>query len=242
MLTMIKYLQLPEMDELNKIKNYLIHKISTIEILLERPIKLKKTYGFYNNLLILHRFNKKLIPWDIIDKDIVFKNIKSLEKKTSFGHFEINNYFLNERLMRIISTSISPMMVKTLVLEKVCLTDYTFTLLYSCDFTSLERLDLSNNDITNRTIKCLSRMVLSNKFQILIINFTNIDGNGIKMMANSSIFLHLKRLHFITKVNPDRVKTNGNDLKKFEKLTNLMCRNDEIINPNGLYIDHIIFT
>lgn len=242
MLSMIKYLHLPEMDEVNKIKNYVIHKISTIEILLERPIKLKKSYGFYNNLLILHRFNKKLVPWDIIDKDEVFKSIKKLEKKTSFCHFDISHYYLSERIMRIVSTCISPLMVKTLVLDKVCLTDYVFTLLYSCDFSSLERLDLSNNDISNRCIKALSKMILSNKFEAFIINFTNIDGEGIKMMANSSNFLHLKRLHFIAKVNPDRVKTNGNDLKKFEKLSNLMCRHDEIINPNGLYIDYIIFT
>lgn len=242
MIATIKYLQLPEMDNLNKIKNYSIHKISTLEILLERPIKFSKTYGFYNNLLILNRFNSKLVPWDNIDKDDVFKSLKKLEKKTSFGYFEVNNYFLSERIMRIVATCISPLKVKTLVLDKVCLTDYALTLLYSCDFTALERLDLSNNDITNRSVKNLSKMVFTNNFQVFIINFTNIDGDGISIMANSKIFSHLKRLHFISKVNYDRVKTNGNDLKKFEKLTNLMCRHDEILNPKGLYIDNIIFT
>lgn len=223
------YLQQPELFNLQKVKNTnLNYNICSLKVKL---VPIKGTTLPYD-YVVTRNFGCHISKFDEIRKndDFVIK-MRGYWMKNRMKAKELMEIkspkLLKEAHINILYATIYKANVRFLILSDCNLNDFFFSKLCWLDFKHLRELNLNNNNLTNHTVKNLSKMNFSSSFEKLEINMNRLDEDAIRIIINSKNFHYIVLLSIF--LREDRIKKEKipfKDISKIRRLYKIICNID----------------
>lgn len=223
------YLQKPELFNLSSVKNFKIH--NDIAYLKQKLVPIKGTTLPYD-YVVARNFGCPVSKFDEIRKSDEFVSkmrgywMKNRMKAKELIEIKYQKP-MKEIHINILYATIYKSNLRFLILSDCNLNDFFFSKLCWLEFKHLRELNLNNNNLTNQTVKNLSKMIFSNSFERLEISMNKLDEDAIRIIMNSKNFHYINLLSIF--LREDRIKKKKipfKDISKIRRLCVIICNID----------------
>lgn len=226
----LKYVHLPQLHALCRIKNSTLHYVLThyfrnIDVPRNQtyPLKLlvKKIWGYEKD-----KCEKFMKNDDFLKKFAIRYYDDSGRRKPDMILMEWKRV-LDDKQMMLIASTIHKCKLKILTLNMCDLDDFMFSRIQTMDFSEIVELSLEKNHLTNHSIKAMNRMNFTKEFTTLRVDFNDFDEDALRIIFNSEVFDNLVNLSIYLKPQRKRKeKVPYEDISRLKKLYAIKCDED----------------